>query len=367
MAGFSRKFRAGLIVGTAALLLVLAMAASAQAASKLPDLALARGGPSTVYAGATFSEAITVTNKGKGTAAGVVVDYYPALTLTPTSAGLSCAGIYKGHSGRGGGYTLVGWACTQTLKKGLKPKKSVTLSFSIKAPAAGTLNETFNTEPVPNEGQLNLVSHSGGDSITVAQPPAPEAPTEVHAAQVEDQLQVGWTLAPATAEAITSSTITLTPTDGSSAPVVTATASPTGGQAGPVEPLTRYEITVVNKDASGSSPASSPIYFTTPAATVPPSAPTELKAWWIANNPPTGSFAVRWTAGAPGSSAIDEFEVKAVPAEPEVASTLYNIEPASSGETVFTGNSETPWSASVRAHNAAGWGPWSAPVELGGL
>jgi hypothetical protein len=280
---------------------------------------------------------------------------------------LTCAGIYKGHSGRGGGYTLVGWACTQTLKKGLKPKKSVTLTLSIKAPAGGPINETIGAEPTPNEGQLNLVPHAIADPITVAQPAVPQAPSEVHAAQVEDQLLLGWTLAPATAEAITSSTITLTPTGGSSAPVVTAAASPTGGVAGPVEPLTSYEVTVVTHDASGSSPASAPIYFTTPAATVAPSAPTELKAWWIANNPPTGSFAVRWTAGAPGSAAIDEFEVRAVPAEAEVASTLYNVEPASSGETVFTGNSETPWAASVRAHNAAGWGPWSAPVELGGL
>jgi hypothetical protein len=41
--------------------------------------------------------------------------------------------------------------------------------------------------------------------------------------------------------------------------------------------------------------------------------------------------------------------------------------PGSAGEAELFLYSEYPWTITVRAHNTAGWGPWSAPVTISGL
>jgi hypothetical protein len=364
----ARMITRALTATALALVSSLGASAAAGAATPLPDLAISRSGPTTVYARAPFSETITVTNKGTATATGVLVGYRPALTVGSPTPGVGCAPVYQGHSGRGGGYTLVGYECTPTLKKGLKRKKSLILTLSIVAPGSGSINEIVSAAPTAGQGQLNKVAHAIDDVISVIQPPLPAAPTGVSATRVGDALQVSWTPDPATAAALTSSTITLTPTAGSSAPTVIGTsAGSSGGAAGPVEPQTTYVVTVVNSDAAGSSPPSSPIEYTTPASSVPPSAPGELRSWWLNPTEPIGSYLVAWGEASPGDSPVDEYQITATPQESEVASALTNYEPASSRETEFTGNSETPWSISVRAHNAAGWGAWSTPTLRGGL
>ena len=347
------------------LALASATATPAYAAGPLPDLTVTRSGPSTVYARAQFTETLKVTNRGTAPAAGVVVNYAPVLAVTPATKGVACTPIMKGHSGRGGGYTQVGWACKPTLKQALAPGKSTSFNLTVTAPAVGSFTETQGAEPSPYEEQLNLVSHASAATVTVTQPPIPAAPSGVSVAKVGDRLSVSWIPAPATAAATTSSTVTLTPVGSSTAPTVTGWTGGTGTSAvtGPVEPSTTYEVSVVSADAAGSSPASSPVTYTTPPSTVPPSAPVSVRGWWLYE----GAFIAAWAEGNPGDSQIDEYQITAKPEEAEEASPQTHIEPASATESEFLVHSENGWSFVVRAHNAAGWGAWSAPFVLGGL
>jgi hypothetical protein len=364
----SRRLAAALMVGASTLACLLAGGASASAES-LPDLSVKRTGPTKVYADAQYLDTFTVTNHGTAAAPGVVVNYRPVLSVSPDSKGLGCTGIYQGHSGRGGGYTQVGWACTPTLPAGLAPGASVTVKLLVTAGSPGSINESFGVAPSPEAPQLNLFPHSGGDVLSVVLPAVPATPTGVTASKSGDGLKVKWVTDPATAKAITYTTVTLAPTGGSAAPTLTGRIGGTGtsGVVGPVVPLTTYMITVVSTDAAGSSPASSPVSFTTPLSKVPPSAPLEVRTWWLSPNAPTGSWLVGWAEGSPGDSAIDQYQITATPGEAEAASPLTNIEPASSRESEFTGYSETSWSMRVRAHNAAGWGAWTTPALLGGI
>ena len=351
----------------AVLATVLALAASASAES-LPDLALARKGPSKVTALAAFTETLRITNRGTASAAGVAVDFEPDLTVQSSTKGVSCSPILKGHSGRGGGYTQVGWECGMTPPAGLAPGATVAITLRVTAPRAGQLTETLTALPRPYQAQQNLVTHVLTAAIAVAQPPLPLPPTALHASRVGDGLVVGWTPSAATAADLTGSTFTATPVGGSSAPVLYGAGSAKVGGAGPAVPKTTYRITVIVYDAAGASAESEAIEYTTAPSTVPPAPPGEVRSWWLSPTAPIGSFLVGWSESPkPGDSAIDEWQIQAVPAEAEVASTLTNQEPAAERETQFTGNSETPWTVRVRAHNAAGWGAWSAPVERGGV
>jgi len=253
------------------------------------------------------------------------------------------------------------------------------LTLSRKGPTSVTALTTFaETVKITNRGsaaataqaQLNLVGHTVLDAVTVVQPPLPGAPTGLQATRVGDRLQVGWTPAGATKADITSTSITATPVGETAAPVLTGSqgGAATTGTVGPAVPNTTYRITLVSHDAAGASPESAAIEYTTPPSSVLPGPPVELHTWWLIPTTPTGSFLVDWVEGPnPGDSPVDGYQIQAVPAETEVASTLTNTEPASSSETEFTGNSETPWTIRVRAHNAAGWGAWTAPLALGGL
>jgi hypothetical protein len=207
------------------------------------------------------------------------------------------------------------------------------------------------------------------DVVSVVVPAVPASPTGVSAVKVGDALNVSWTPAAATAAAITSSTVTLTPAGApGGSPVTLRLAGPgTAALVGPVAPVTTYLITVANSDVSGSSAPSAVVEYTTPASSQPPAAPSQVRTWWLFPSEPIGSFLVGWSEAARGDSPVDSYQITATPLEAEVASPLSNIEPATSRETEFTGNSETPWTILVRAHDAAGWGPWSAPVTRGGL
>jgi hypothetical protein len=339
-------------------------AAPSSAFAAAPDLSVARAGPSTAAVRAPFTETLTVTNQGTAPTAGVQVLYSPGQpTVTGGSSGVSCVAAIAGHSGRGGGYTRVGWTCTETVPGGLAPGASATMSLSVTASTAGTLAETFTASPSPSVAQLNLVSHTASASVSVFVPPAPAAPTAVTATQTGDQLAVSWTPAPATAGYLISSTITAVPTGGSTAPTLTATGGSTSGTLSSLLASTTYSVTVVNRDAGGASPASAPLLFTTAPATVAPSAPTITYHWW-ANS---ALLAVSWIPGDPGNSAVDQYEVLIASVDGDTNQVITTTVAPPATSAYISADSVSSWSITVRAHNAAGWSPWSAAAFLSGI
>ena len=78
---------------------------------------------------------------------------------------------------------------------------------------------------------------------------------------------------------------------------------------------------------------------------------------------------IQWSEGTPGDSPLDEYEVTISTSEAgEAGSEPQTQVPAGSArQAAFAPNTEYPWTAVVRAHNAAGWGPWSSPVTVPGL
>jgi hypothetical protein len=167
--------------------------------------------------------------------------------------------------------------------------------------------------------------------------------------------------------AVTSSTVTAAPV-GSTNPVLTATVTgtATNGILSPLSPATTYQVTVVTTSISGSGPASAPVSVTSAPATIPPSAPTNVVASW-SNLDPTGatdSLVVNWPATVPGNSPVDQYQIVAAS---DSGSVLTNSVSGTTLTTYFNVDYIPNWSATVRAHNAAGWGAVSAAAHLGGL
>ncbi len=72
-----------------------------------------------------------------------------------------------------------------------------------------------------------------------------------------------------------------------------------------------------------------------------------------------------WTASVPGDSPVDRYEITVTGSDGGGTSTQ-----TVAGTTLtasFTVDYIPNWSVAVRAHNAVGWGPWSAAITLGGL
>jgi len=198
----------------------------------------------------------------------------------------------------------------------------------------------------------------------------PAAPTGVTATLAGRQYQVSWVADPTAANLISSSTVTAVPEAPSTAPVVTATVSgpATSVLLGPLQPLTTYDVTVVNVDAGGASPASEAISITTAAASIPPSAPGPVTLWWTGQLSPGPSLGVRWVAAAPGDSPTDQYEVFVKWVDGDTRGGTYDQ--IVSGQTLsayFAVDNTSDWSVEVRAHNASGWGPWSAWRRIGGV
>ena len=350
----------------AAAVLVPATAATTSAAA-LPDLTITRSAPATAYVSAAYTEHITVTNLGSAATPSVKVTYAPGTPVVGSGGpAVTCGAVIKGHSGRGGGYRRVGWACTKTVSGGLAPGASTTLAIHVSYAHVGLLNESLTVVPWPVIAQLDLVSHAAAGSVNVILPPVPAAPTGVTAVQVGDDFQVGWVADPATAALLTSSHVTATPV-GSSAPVLDASVPGTASSAmvGPLQPQTTYQIVVSQTDAAGTGQPSDPITVTTPISSVPPSAPQGLSVRWIA----AGAFLASWTAAVPGDSPVDQYQVKAAvhDADPPVPAPQSQTLGGSAVNAVFSVDDTFDWSVQVRAHNAAGWGKWSPAVIIGGL
>jgi len=195
--------------------------------------------------------------------------------------------------------------------------------------------------------------------------PAPTAPTGVTATQVGDQFQVSWTPSLANPSVITSSTLTATPVDSTAATVTaTVSGSTTSGFVGPLQPQTTYQITVVNSDAGGSSPSSTPITATTGAASLVLSAPTGVNAHWIAPGSPNDALVATWQAAVPGDSPVDLYQINIRGSDG--GGTFTQTVSGTTLTASFVVDDIPDWSVTVRAHNAAGWGPWSTRYLLGG-
>ena len=188
------------------------------------------------------------------------------------------------------------------------------------------------------------------------------------AVQSGDQFQVAWTPNGVNPVAITSSTLTATPVN-STNPVLTTTATGPGtnGVITSLQPQTTYQITAVSTTIGGSSPASTPISVTTEAASIAPSAPTNVVASW-SNLDPTGAsdtLVTTWSAAVPGDSPIDQYQIAITGSDG--AGTFTQTVSGTTLTTYFNVDYIPNWTVTVQAHNAVGWGPSSTPVTLGGL
>jgi hypothetical protein len=179
---------------------------------------------------------------------------------------------------------------------------------------------------------------------------------------------VVWTPNGINPNAITSSTLTATPVNSpASVLTMTVTGPADNGAIPSLQPQTTYQITVVNNALSGPSPASTPVTLTTEAATIAPSAPTNVVASWSNPDPSgaTDTLIVSWTAAVPGDSPIDQYLVTITPdnGSGAVTQTVSGSTLKAYFDVDFTSN----WRVTVSAHNTVGWGPASKPVTLGGL
>lgn len=236
--------------------------------------------------------------------------------------------------------------------------------ISTSTPATGApANPTF----IATDGFNDILYNAGANAYLIV--PVPAAPTGVTAAQSGDQFQVSWMPNGVNPVAITSSTLTATPVNNSTASNLTTTVTGpvTNGVIPTLQPATSYQITVVSTTVGGSSPASTPISLTTEAASVVPSAPTNVVASW-SNPDPTGTndtLVVTWSAAVPGDSPVDQYQITITGSDG--AGTFTQTVDGTTLTTYFTVDFIPNWTVTVQAHNAAGWGPSSTPVTLGGL
>ncbi|PWU24547.1 MAG: hypothetical protein C5B48_05820 [Candidatus Rokuibacteriota bacterium] len=261
-----------------------------------------------------------------------------------------------GGSGRGGGYHTTTYSAWVAVTWDFTGKA---LS-SAKLASAPTVNPTLSAADASGDTVYNA---NGAAYLTVA---VSAAPTGVTAVQSGDQFHVSWTPEGVNPIAITSSILTATPVS-STASMLTTTVvgSATSGLIGPLQPETTYQITVVNTTIAGSGPASTPISVTTAAASVVPSAPTGVTAHWTGSGDTTAMLVATWNAAVPGDSPVDEYEVLITGSDGggTFTQTVSGVTLTAS----FTVDNIPDWTVMVRAHNAAGWGPWSASFTLGGL
>jgi len=257
-----------------------------------------------------------------------------------------------GGSGRGGGYHVTIYSAWV----------GVTWDFAgnvvswTKLTTAPTVGGTFSA----TDANGDTVSNTGTAAYLTV--PAPGAPRNVKAVQSGDQFKVTWAPSVINWAVIISSAVTAAPIN-STAPALTATLTGSGSSAlvGPLEPQTTYQITVVSTTIGGSGPPSKPIQVTTVAASIVPSAPSGVTAQWTAPS----TLVARWNAANPGNSPIDQYQVTITGSDGGGTFTQ-----SVSGTTLmatFSVDDIPDWTVKVCAHNAAGWGPWSSPIILGGL
>jgi hypothetical protein len=212
--------------------------------------------------------------------------------------------------------------------------------------------------------QQNNVAHSFSDSVDVLVPPVPSTPQSLHVSQAGPNLQVSWA-APATGlSSLLRSTITATPPTGSPVTLVVP-ANATSGVLLNVQPSTTYSVRVTSTSYTGTGPAASES-FTTEPPTIAPGAPPSVSAAWTSIDSPA-SLRASWGAPAPGNSPLDSFEIRALPVNSGTTSPLDAVVPSSTFAYTFGADNAVSWQVAVRAHNAAGWGPWSTSAAVPAL
>jgi hypothetical protein len=161
------------------------------------------------------------------------------------------------------------------------------------------------------------------------------------------------------------STISAAPATGSPFTLVVP-AGVSSGLLANVAPSTTYSVTVTSTSYTGTGPAAA-VSFTTEAATIAPGAPQSVSAAWTSIDSPA-NLSISWGATDPGNSPIDRFEIRALPVNSGTTSALDAVIPAPASAYTF-GNAanSVSWQVTVRAHNAAGWGPWSTAVVVSAL
>jgi hypothetical protein len=261
-----------------------------------------------------------------------------------------------GGSGKGGGYhvnTYTAWASVIWDFAGNVVSYSAISSVAVNASFAAT--DTFG----------DILYNTSGLAYLIV--PFAAAPTIVTAVQSGDQFLVTWLPNGINPVAVTSSTLTATPVSSPASILTTTVTGPaTSGVIDLLQPQTTYQITVVNNALNGSSPASAPVTLTTGAATVAPSAPTNVVAIWAVADPPgtTDTLIASWAAANPGDSPVDQYLITITPGSGSaITQTVDGATLTANFGVDFTPN----WKVTVSAHNAVGWGPASKPITLGGL
>jgi hypothetical protein len=319
-----------------------------------PDLSVSNSLPQ-VWEHTPFLYTVTIHNSGNGPAPNVSINASDSsITVSSTvTTGWSCGNL--------GGFRVPhsGWYCNSSSP--VFAGSNVNLQMIVTPSISGTFPETLTVgTSVP---QQNKVPHSLSDTVSIGVPPTPTAPTNVQVAQAGINLQVSWTAPSTGTSSMLRSTITATPSGGSPITVVVPGAT-SSGIVQNIQPSTTYAITVTSTSYTGTGPPSSVLSFTTQAPTVPPGAPQSVSATWAYGESLT-ELIVGWGATDPGNSAIDSYEVHAVAINAETTPPPLDVVvsvPASSY--VFANPAAVSWQVTVRAHNAAGWGPWSTAVVV---
>jgi hypothetical protein len=337
-------------------------------------------------AGNGITETVTVSNAFTGSSG-----FYRLSIQTPVSLflpqgnafailGHSCGGIQEQVSGAGfdgtSGYPTavvnLSTSCGGSGKDGGGHSTKYTASALVTWDLAGNLIAILLTNGVTvnpttsSDGLGDVVYNTGSLAYLVV--PVPAAPVGVTASQSGDQFQVSWALQGVNPAAVLSSTLTATPVN-SSAAILTAsvTGVATSGAIPGLEPMTTYQVTVVDTTIGGTSAASEPITVTTVPASIPPLAPTGVAASWSNPDPSdtTDTIVATWQAAVPGNSPVDEYLITVTGSDG--GGTFTQTVDGNTLTAYFSVNSVPNWSVTVQAHNAAGWGQTSTAVHLGGL
>ena len=279
---------------------------------------------------------------------------FDATTGNPTGA------VYMqtrcGGSGRGGGYHTTTYSAWLTATWDLGANL-----LSYVSGVQGTADPSA-TYTDAHGDQLYTTGTTGSYHAWLTGT-GPSAPTDVQYSLAGGQYTISWTPDPGTAAAITSSTITAVPDGGTAVIVMPVDGDATSALLGPLAPSTTYTITVTNTDAAGTSPASDAIQITTGAATTKPGAPKVVGVQWAG----TAALLVSYSAPVkPGDSPIDEYQVKATAhdADKGAGGPHKTTADGSTLSALVAANWNYDWAVKVRAHNAAGWGPWSKSVII---
>ena len=245
---------------------------------------------------------------------------------------------------------------------------AVTWDFGGNVISSGPLSNAMATNPsfIATDAYGDTIYNANSAAYLVV--PVPSEPAGVRAVQSGDQFQVSWVLNGVNPAAVTLSTVTATPIN-SAAPVLTATVTGPAmtAEIPTLQPDTTYQITIVSMTLAGASPASTPINVTTPVASVPPSTPAAVAAHWLIADPSgtMDTLIATWQAADPGNSPVDEYRI--VITGDDGAGPFTQTVSGTELTASFDVNEIPNWSVTVQAHNAAGWGPVSSVVTLGGL